>query len=348
MPWNVGLVVQRLANLCTYQAQTFAPGSVGASWDNIVYAGGEYIIVSSGDVIGYSSNGISWTFNATSDVRDPIASNGSRYVTLTTTGSEIIRSSDDKGLTWTNRFTVSTGWQVPDLFNLNGPVFSVVSNGTGFVVVGGTTGGNTTNPNVFYSSDGASWTGVHVGVGTAPLFHSVRAIGSNYYMSGTLAGNNLLHKSTDGGATWTSLPVPVTTAWLPPVVYVANGTLVYVTRETSDTTPNRIWSTTNDGTSWTEHTVPTGLRDVLYLDSDGSRIYMTMISTGGVNNTVHAPTLNGPWSFLGPAGDMYSTDYLLAAGPVQGGNFVTTEFDSGDPTNHLSIWQTNLNCAPDL
>ena len=346
MPWNLGIVAQRIADTCVSFFQTLRPSVIAtsASWDNLVNSGGEYIILNEGGAIGHSTDGMSWTFNTSASVGVPIASNGSRYVTSTRSGSEIIRSSDDFGATWTNRQTISTGFQLNSLFNLNGPVFSLVSNGSGFVLVGATTAGNTTNPNIFYSSDGATWTGVHVGVGTAPSFATVRAIGTAYYMSGTLSGNNLLYKSTTGGASWSSLSVPLGPAWDFPFLYAGDGTLVMVTRSTSDTTPNRIWSTTTDGSSWTEHTVPTSLRDVLYMEFDGVRWIMTLITTGGLTKTAYAFSLDGPWTFLGVSGDQYNTNYLMATSTTYT-NFVTTEFEAptSDP-DHLSIWQTDLDC----
>jgi hypothetical protein len=347
MPWNIGLIVERVGILCTYLAQTLRPPEISSaqSWDNLVNAGGEYIILNEGGAIGHSADGITWSFTSSASVGVPIASNGLRYVTSTRSGSEIIRSSDDFGATWTNRLTISTGFQIVSLFNLNGPVFALVSNGSGFVLVGGTTGGNTTNPNVFYSTDGATWTGVHVGTGTAPTFSSVRALGGDYYMSGTLSGNNLFYKSVDDGASWTSLPVPLGPAWMFPVLYVGDGRVVMSTRSTSDTTPNRLWSTINDGSTWTEHTVPSGLRDILYMGHDGVRWVMTLITTGGLNRTAWATSLDGPWTFLGFAGDQYNTDYLLATSTVYT-NFVTTEFDTVNIDDTLSIWQTDLDCAP--
>ena len=341
MPWNVGLVWES-GVLCTYTQQTFRPAFMGSSdsWSNLVYSGGEYIVVSEGLGLGHSPDGLTWTFEASAAVRTPIASNGSQYVTCTNSGTtQTIRSSSNHGASWTDRHTAVT-FTVDDVFNMNGPVFSLNSNGSGFVLVG-RAGVSLVAPNVYHSPDGITWSGVHVG--STPNLSAVRSIGSTYYASGYIT-NNLLYKSTDQGASWSSLSVPIGPAANVPHLYTINDSLVMSTRSTSDSTPNRLWSTTDEGGSWTEHTVPSGANSILFMGGDGTNVYMKMFDGSGDYHTVSAPSLDGPWTDAG-TNNRSTTTFLLASSPSDS-NYVSDERSGSSDTSSSSLWQVNLNCPP--
>ena len=160
---------------------TQATTAAGAIYTKVIYAGGQYVAVSTQRTIITSPDGITWTDRTPATLityQDVIYAN-SLYVAYGTIVSGNLATSSD-GVTWTSRSVGSSS------------IFQVIYAGGLFVAA---TGGG-----VYTSSDGVTWT-----LQTSNLINanvrSVAYIGSTYYV-GTSA-NGYYATSTDG-TTWTT------------------------------------------------------------------------------------------------------------------------------------------------
>jgi hypothetical protein len=265
MPWNLGLVWDPISCLAPFSVTN--PTGVNA-WRHAIWDGTRYIVLDA-DWLGVSTNrGKDWTFEPISGITNPhcVASNGSRIVTCEVGGTEEIFTSDNGGASWTSRATLS-GFTFPDIFNI-GEIMSIVSDGSGFVLCGRSS--SESGNNVYYSVNGTTWIGVHVGpLSSNVYFSAVKHMNGAYYMAGTELGTLLLSKSVTGGATWVTLTPPPAAAvvdW--PFLWTLNGQLIMKTREVSDLEPMRLWTSSDEGANWTE--ITTGIYDIVLLDWTGS------------------------------------------------------------------------------
>jgi hypothetical protein len=334
VPWNLGLVWDPITCLAPFN---FTNPTGVSGWRHAIWDGTRYIVLD-GDWLGVSTNrGQDWTFEAVSGaISSPrcIASNGNRIVTCGTSGTEEIFTSDNGGASWTSRATLAS-FNFPDVFNI-GEVMSIVSDGSGFVLCGRSSVAS--GDNVFYSTDGASWTGVHVGpVSTNVSFSAVRYANGAYYMAGEDGGTLLLRKSVTGGSTWTTLTPPSVASVVHfPFLWALNGQLIMKTREVGDLEPMRLWTSSNEGASWTE--ITTGLYDIVLLDWTGSE----WIAVTDLGSVLIGPTLSS-LSRYGTAGDslmlaVSNTNFIIETITSPTGSIRVIDLDCDDPFGVPFVW----------
>lgn len=305
--------------------------SASGFFDVALWDGSNFIIVDSGSSVITSPDGIAWSVSSTSTIRDAFTSNGSRYITYSGTG---LYSSDDLGATWTLRHS-PTSFTVNSVYTI-GKAIATSSNGTGFLVVGSSSG---TNPNLFYSLDGITWSGVLL---DSNLFYmtSACAIGSSYYVMGYTSGTNSLYKSTTSGASWSLVPSPLATSFNDPYLYSGRGSeLLCATQQVSTSTQRRLWSTTTSGSVWVEHTMPLGELAPTWIRVDGTNYYMMCVNASGDYHLYYSANLDS-WTAFYPCGDTAQA-IVLAVDP-DNETVVTTNLLGGG--NSTFIYRSRVSC----
>jgi hypothetical protein len=296
MPWNLGLVWDPITCLAPFSV-TNLTGVTG--WTHAIWDGTRYIVFDDTGVGVSYDHGVTWNFTSTpgfinTSNAECIASNGSRLVTCGRLFTEEIFTSDDDGVSWTSRATL-TDFEFPDVFNAR-EILNITSDGNGFVLCGRSV--TASSANVYYSPDGISWSGTYVGpVSVGTNLSAVRHMNNAYYMAGVNLGSLILRKSVTGGSTWTTLTPPPSLVVQFPFLWAVNGQLIMKTREVSDLEPMRLWTSSNEGASWTE--ITTGLYDVIHLDwVDDTWIVVTDLGTVFTGPTLDSlivyPTLGEP------------------------------------------------------
>jgi len=246
----------------------------GNSYINaIAYGGGKF--VAGGDKMAYSSDGVTWTAVSDSKITviNAIAYDGSKFIAGGASG-KMATSSD--GVTWTavgdsklsgyiqaiaysngkyiagdstGKMATSTNgttWTAATTSNLTGEIQAIVGNGTTFVAVTGSYGGN-----MAYSSDGGStWTAVDVkstfGTSSNQFDGKVIAFGNGKFVICTSsASNNGKMWTSTNGSTWTAagnspfgLDFPIE------IIAYGNNKFVALGHAYSSTV------TSTDGTNW--------------------------------------------------------------------------------------------------
>jgi hypothetical protein len=158
---------------------TQATSAATASYIKVIYAGGQYVTVSTSRTILTSPDGITWTSRTAPNItfQDVIYAN-SLYIAYGDLSVGNLATSTD-GITWTSR---SVG---------SGTIYQVVYGGGAYVAA--TTGG------VYSSSDGLTWTLRTTNLVAANI-RSVAYIGGTFYVGTSV--NGYYATSTDG-TTWT-------------------------------------------------------------------------------------------------------------------------------------------------
>lgn len=323
--WHLGLV-RELANLCV----GFTEWLTVYLTSNLIYSGGKYISISGGFGILTSVDGITWEifYNPVPD--DSFSYNGIVFVSWSNATKRISMSVD--GVNWDTVFTIFN-LSSPGILEINDTRSFDSMNGS-FVLVGQV---SLMNNNVFYSSDGTSWSGQHLGASGAD-FGTVCHVNNKYYISG-LAGSSPLFYSSPDGISWSSLSSPLGSVIEIPVLFPGIGSrVIMVTYEV--TTATRLWSTINDGSTWTEHALPSPLTRVVYVATDGSRYYVTGYDVSNNIRFFYGTDLIS-WTELT---DYYYQQNLLVAASSTLTNFVTT--GPASPVSALyALWQTDLDCV---
>lgn len=298
--------------------------SANVVWDGVRFVYLDDPVLSDHQLLATSTDGIIWTYGTSELTKTTaLASNGSRVVVVTETGSRMIKTTDDGGNSWTTQLILPSTFNFPQ-YNLDHEL-QLVSNGSGFVLVGNGSGFGGPGPDVYYSADGATWTGVRIAGALNVYLFAVTHIGSTYYASGgaTIAGvyQNRLYKSTDGGATWTSLTPPISGAAIStdPNVYSGIGnTLIVVTRQGSTSAVNRVWFSSDEGSSWTEGEMPQSTRDCYFLINNGTTYFMTVYSALTSLFSIYMGTDLKNWTRVSaPCGTNLEPSYILATNSTQ-------------------------------
>lgn len=251
-------------------ATIFTTTARGVCWD-----GSTYVAVGSGlNSIAYSSDGINWTGIGTSTFTDGygVMTTGTRFIAFGTSGSAIIATSDDSGITWNT--TTSP---------LVNNAYAGATNGNVIVALGGS---GLNGDTITYSFDqGSTWYGV------GNTIFSIDGYGVAWGASGlfvaTGEGSNTLAYSFNGIA-WVGLGSSIFTIRAYGVIY-ANGRFVAVGEGT-----NTIAYSSN-GLSWTgigTSIFSTRGRGISY---DG----VNFIATGEGTNTVAYSSDGITWTGVG-------------------------------------------------
>jgi hypothetical protein len=215
--------------------------SYALGWD-----GAQYIAV--GNFIMTSPDGASWSSRAFFPVgsyeKGSIAIKPGRYVTGG--GNESVHWSDD-GITWT-RTTLP-------IATTAGP-FRVATNGTTFV---GTTAGG-----VFTSPDAITWTHHDNAIPYSVPINRVRFLNGAFHIVADYGG---LRSSVDAGQTWNSQTVASIDFMITDIAY-SNGRYV-VGGYNRNTFLAMIFTSTN-ATTWSQATVPSGVRGVGAVTGNGT------------------------------------------------------------------------------
>lgn len=329
MAWSLGLVQLGIQCLAPF---TVPFPAADITWLNSTYDGSRFVIMGSAlgttTWTGTSTDGSSWNWESEviTSIGGVLASNGSRILTATSAGTQTFMTSDDNGNTWDSRIMPFSFSHDP-LFN--GPAMYMASNGSGFINVGR---GTITASNVYHSINGTTWAGLHVVAGVNVSFTAAGYMNGAYYIAGVRSGVLYLRKSTNGGSVWTTVPAPTPALSVSqfPFMWTLNNKLVLMTRQVDDFIPVRLWSSTNDGSSWTEHTLPFGLNQIVRLGWDGSR----WIAASNTEKIYVGSTLDNLLLFS----SVYTALPGLFAVSTDPGNFIA-EINGPD-----EFWVIDLDC----
>ena len=215
--------------------------SYALGWD-----GAQYFAV--GNYIMTSPDGVSWSSRAFYPVgsyeKGSIAIKPGRYVTGG--GNESVHWSDD-GITWT-RTTLP-------IATTAGP-FRVATDGTTFV---GTTAGG-----VFTSPDAITWTHRDNVIPYSVPINRLRYLNGTFHLVADYGG---LRSSVDAGLTWNSQTVASIDFMIQDIAY-NNGRYVVVGYNRNNFLA--LIFTSTDGTTWSQATVPSGVRGVGAVTANGT------------------------------------------------------------------------------
>lgn len=304
-------------------AATWTARSLPSSFivDSITFGNGQFVVVGFGKGIYTSTNGISWTTQATANPNSPelksVIYDGSQFITVggTAFGSSappLIMTSPD-GVNWTTR-----SWTVPqnqpetqlnDIAIAGGKLTAVGANGT---IISSTDSGVTwsnesqINNNTTFISE---FTGV-----TANALLRV-AVGRNSAFKGGVISNS--------GSGWSVVASDMSDFFPRDVVWTGSQ-FVAVGGDSGNFGASAATMTSADGTNWTRHAVANApashvFRSVFW---DGTKLYaggdngqtsrMMMSSSDGVTWTLeHQSTVNGQGVVAGIAG---SSTVLVGVG----------------------------------
>ena len=215
--------------------------SYALGWD-----GAQYVAV--GNYIMTSPDGVSWSSRAFYPVgsyeKGSIAIKPGRYVAGG--GNESVHWSND-GTTW-------TGTTLP-IATTAGP-FRVATDGTTFV---GTTAGG-----VFTSPDAITWTHHDNAIPYSVPINRLRYLNGAYHIVADYGG---MRSSFDAGQTWNSQTVASIDFMIQDIAY-NNGRYVVVGYNRNNFLA--LIFTSTDGTTWSQATVPSGVRGVRAVTANGT------------------------------------------------------------------------------
>ena len=215
--------------------------------------------------VGFDLAGWTAQTSGTTDQFRDIASNDTRAVATTSSG-KVFHSVD--GVAWSSVNVRSQ--QGLDALSLE----EVLWNGSAFVTVGGErpTSGAPTTGCIYQSTDGLSWTRVHVG---GPRLARVAFANSVWIVGGA---DGTLLQSLDEGVTWTAISFPITDD----LRGIAFGDGVWHAVTDENDSPARAY-TTPDLVTWTERSWPQHLSNNDYVDMlefMGGRFYVSGFGVG--------------------------------------------------------------------
>lgn len=262
----------------TYFGAVYAPLANGS-----FFAFGQSSGGSSTSTYSYSTDGVTWSTGTlpASTSWYAAASNGSRVVAFRTNATTAYYS--DNGTTWTITNALHGS-------NLIGPR-NAIWDGTQFVITEGVNGTGT----VRYSTDGITWSGTNVGLGSANSRY-VAFDGTSRYIALTTSTSTSSYGSTNTFPTgWNNYSLPITTSWGTPIY---GGGLWLIPRPG---TSNYYTSDTGTG-SWTSRTLPSNIsdstseRDAKFLFDSGKFYYYyadNVYSSGNGIDWVTETTITG-------------------------------------------------------
>jgi photosystem II stability/assembly factor-like uncharacterized protein len=221
---------------------------------------------------------------AVSILLDPRSPRQRRRLWVSVFGDGVFRS-DDGGATWARK---SAGLGYPgnrNIYRLN-----LCPDGTLFCSITGKRTGNRYEPpgGLWRSRDGGeSWQSVTDSLKPVwALDYAVNPVNPKiiYLCTGSTPGQGIgrVYKTTDGGATWQPLRLPITGSdsseveMFAPVLHPQDPNTVFVT-----TTGNGTWLSKDGGRSWQEFkAIPFLVTHRTTFDPDGHTLYMTTFGGG--------------------------------------------------------------------
>lgn len=297
------------------------------SWNNdptaLTYRGAAYAPLSNAQYFGFGGSDTGTTTTSYVRTTDPLgtwtvgtmpaaglwnkaATNGSRLIVSresSTTGAYT-----DNGTTWTLTTFWTSSQDTPD----------IIFDGTRFLALG-----QSSNPNLAYSTDGVTWTRIDIGDG----FHAIAYDGSSRYVALVDATTNIARTVTGDptiAANWANITLPSSTTWRS--IAFGNDTWLAVNHQD-------VVAASTNGTTWTTTTVlpnnldssATGMARVIFADNK----FWLIIGGGGAGFAINIyssingtswvvegtiPPNSGQGDFRNAAGWGVAPSYIFALG----------------------------------
>lgn len=280
---------------------TWAGVTLGTAIRGITFAAGLFVIVGNAGLIKTSPDGITWTTRSspvgqTTNNWQQVVRGSTKFVAVSNAGTIRAMSSTD-GITWTAATaTISGSWAG---LGTSGSLFvATQSSGGAFMT----------------STDGLAWTSRAVS-GTA-FWSGAVAFGASKWIAVSQTNSNAAQSrimSSADGLTWSTFYESRIVPQIPVITGMAtNGTKIIAV---CSNRKNRILSSSNGGTTWTQILGPTPtntLTDVCY----GGGMFVAVASNGVGNGVIYSSD-GTTWTAAAP-----STDNSWLSVTYGGGMFV--------------------------
>ena len=251
--------------LTSTDGATWAKSNLGAhSLNNVIYAGGQWVVIGDNFSAFTSNDAVTWTARTVSNVNEVINLSGisygnSKYVIVGNLGN-IYYSSD--AITWTNTKPASDDF------------LGVAYGNNIFVAVGA-------NGIAYSSPDGVNWTNRGPIAGSSSLY-SVRFLNGSFYAT----SDGKIVTSTNG-TSWNA-PQSISGASATVFYDIAYNTGKYVlVGDIDGTFTNGVILTSSNGTSWTSETP--NATPVLYGIASSSNQFTAVGDAGSIRTQAIAP-----------------------------------------------------------